>query len=937
MAGIPVNRALLIGLGGQGQNALVATKKKMLEAYDGKIPPTIKFLSIDSAPLENGNFQYLKNDYQSIAVPAAAQFIDDHRDTLSAWLDYENLPRNALINVAKGAGQIPMIGRFLLLFHLQKLLGLIAARLREIGNPDNMRNGEWRPGGAMPRVIFFGSMAGGTGAGTILDLACAMRSRTGNNWDYQAFLMLPGVFQGKQLVYYVEENAYGFLKQLDFFMSQHDAIRDGAYGDMFDVKTTDGVEYKLIYPFNRITLVGHETQGDNPAIFGEPKDLSNAIAEVIFAMTGDTLPLGQAVDRTVVNQDNFETIWSGGKSCLYSGIGIGVLRYPRVELAEYAEALFVKRLVDALVKGSGTHDGAAPDADSLADDFRNEYRVQGLGGEQSQILEGILPVSRFAVFNANIPASPKKAQVEEIWQTNTALLNAKLGDWSREASESMVGKDAGDTGLLGRVQDGLQRRTDEIVATYGAAAASNFVNKLTGYFGGVRDQLEEQNKTAAADITRYQATATSLKNSCTDAFAKMFGKGEAVTRSLTQFRVTLMQLAKAHGEFIRTQEGIRFCNGMTVALGNISAWLRNIDDLAGALQQAAERRTETIGSAINARKICEHLVMPDLKEVPTPEVSPSHFYESFREKNPALASFWSCTVEAASNALAEYAQKRDVSGAQGDTTLASIVKQMTDEERGDLLQTAKAMAEPLLAVNEAKIAGQRPENQVATLYMVAASTQFVDAFQEPKLLQRIATLEAPNPQLIELADPNQAFFFQYWGCIPAYALKEFNLIRGQYLDMSSQPKKWSLHLDKRWGDVLPDLDPSGGEEADQYVWALATSDIDYFQRVKKAVNFYSFVFEETLADGKVVRSDINLGNGLSTARSAFFSKKEYVDQCKRYIDEAIRQRGNAAVLADLSAYQDRLIETIGRTDQSRKTLLDRDLRAVAEYIVILRR
>jgi hypothetical protein len=243
----------------------------------------------------------------------------------------------------------------------------------------------------------------------------------------------------------------------------------------------------------------------------------------------------------------------------------------------------------------------------------------------------------------------------------------------------------------------------------------------------------------------------------------------------------------------------------------------------------------------------------------------------------------------------------------------------------------------LLAVNEAKIAGQRPENQVATLYMVAASTQFVDAFQEPKLLERIATLEAPNPQLIELADPNQAFFFQYWGCIPAYALKDFNLIRGEYLDMSSQPKKWSLHLDKRWGDVLPDLDPSGGEEADQYVWALATSDVDYFQRVKKAVNFYSFVFEETLADGKVVRSDVNLGNGLSTARSAFFSKKEYVDQCKRYIDEAIRQRGNAAVLADLSAYQDRLIETIGRTDQSRKTLLDRDLRAIAEYIVMLRR
>ena len=169
MAGIPVNRALLIGLGGQGQNALVATKKKMLEAYKGKLPPTVKFLCIDSAPLDNGNYEYLKNDYQSIAVPAAAQFIDDHRDTLKTWLDYENLPHNTLVNVARGAGQIPMIGRFLLLFHLRKILGLIDARLRQIGDPEAMRNGEWRPGDTQPRVIFFGSMAGGTGAGTILD------------------------------------------------------------------------------------------------------------------------------------------------------------------------------------------------------------------------------------------------------------------------------------------------------------------------------------------------------------------------------------------------------------------------------------------------------------------------------------------------------------------------------------------------------------------------------------------------------------------------------------------------------------------------------------------------------------------------------------------------------------------------------------------------
>jgi hypothetical protein len=937
MAGIPVNRAMLIGLGGQGQNALVATKKKMLEAY-GEVPPTIKFLSIDSASLEEGNEDYLDaNEYQSIAVPAAAEFIDDHLDTLSTWLDYENLPRNALINVAKGAGQIPMIGRFLLLFHLQKILSLIEAKLNAIGDPVAMRDGKWRPGNAQPRVIFFGSIAGGTGAGTLLDLACAMRLRTGNDWDYQAFLMLPGVFRGKQLVYYVEENAYGFLKQLDFFMSQSNEIVSGTYGDLFDVKTQDGIEYKLKYPFNRITLVGSVAQGQNPAVYNEPKDLSRVIGEVIYAMTGDTLPLGSVEDAVLVNQANFESVWNGGKTCLYRGIGIGVLRYPQAELMQYGQASFIEKLVDALRVGGGASDGQAPDADSQADDFRNEFHIQGLEGEQNQILEAILPTQRFAVFSANIPGKPNKAQVEEIWQTNAAQLATKVGDWAREASENMAGKGDGDGGLLGLVQEGLQRRTDEIVSTYGAAPASSFVNKLTGYFGSARDQMEERSKTSAADATRYEASASALKNNCNDAFGRTFGKAEVLTKVLNQYRVTLMQLGKAHGERIREVEVARFCKSVIVALGNINAWLKNIDDLAGALQVQAAERVAQVQSAIKTTKICEYLVMPDLKNLPSPDVSPGEFYAWFRVKNPEAASFWSFTVEAAWKAVAEFADEKNVDEALRETTLASVVSQMTPDQCDDLLRTAEAMAEPLLAFSEAKVAGHPEQNQVATLYMVAASPEFRDAFKEPKLIERLRKLEVPNPRYIDLADPNQAYFFRSWGCVPAYALREFNLIRSEYLNMSSLPRQWSLHLDKRWADVLPDLDPSGGEQADEYVWALATSDIDYFQRVKKAVNFYTFLHEEVLAGGKVVRSDVNLGNGLATARSAFFSKSEYVDQCKRHIDDAIKQRGNAAALDDLSKYQDRLIGMIGRADPGRGTLLNSDLRAIGRFIATLQR
>lgn len=936
MAGIPVNRTMLIGLGGQGQNALVAAKKRMLEAY-GEIPPIIKFLAIDSAPLDSDNQEYLLgNEYLSISVPAAAEFIDLNREALSPWLDIERLPRASLVNIGRGAGQIPMIGRFLLLFHLRKILNLVQSKLDEIGDPVAMRESTWRPGGARPRVIFFGSIAGGTGAGTLLDLACAMRPLTGSQWDFQAFLMLPGVFKGKQLVHYVEENGYAFLKQLDFFMSERNAIVTGAYGDLFDVKTQDGVEYQLAYPFDDIALIGNTSQGAQPSVYTQPKDLSKVVGEVIYATTGESVPLDKKAAEALVNQGNFQTAWNGGKTCLYRGLGIGVLRYPRTELMAYGECAFIAKLVDALKAGEGADGGQAADADKHADDFRTEYKIQGVGSEQSQILEAILPMQRFSAYAAQIPGKIAKPQVEGVWQENSSLLAGKVTEWATEASRNMAGADDQPGALLRRVQEGLERKADDLVCAFGAGLASSFVSKLTGYFRSVREQMDARNKTAVADVARLQTTIGGLKNSCVAATEKRFGKNEAVEKALGAYRGALMQLAKAHGEQVRTTEAIRFCNSVDVALGNVDSWLKNIEELANGLQTQAADRVVQAQAGIKPDKICEYLVMPDLGKLPMTAASPSDFYAWFRDANESSASFWGSTTAAAWSSLEEFAKTQTVSEQLGETTLASVVEQMTPDQREDLLRTAESMAEPLLAVSPAKVEGQRPENQVATLYIVAADPAFKDAFTDPKLMDRLRRLDAPDPQSIDLPDPCQAYFFRSWGCVPAYALQEFVDLRNQYLDMSSQPGKWSLHLDKRWGDVLPDLDPSGGEDVDQYVWALAVSDIEYFQRVKKSVNFYTFVYEETLGSGKVVRSDVNLGNGLATARSAFFSKKDYVDQCKRHIDEAIKQCGNAAALADLAAYQDRLLAQIAHADPSRKPLLGKDSAALDGFIATLK-
>jgi hypothetical protein len=461
------------------------------------------------------------------------------------------------------------------------------------------------------------------------------------------------VFRGKQLTHYVEENGYAFLKQLDFFMSERNEIVAGTYGDLFDVKTLDGVEYQLQYPFDEITLIDNTSQAKNPAVYKQPKELSKVVGEVIYATIGESVPLDKKATETRVNQGNFELAWDGGKTCLYKGIGIGVLRYPRAELMEYAMVAFVAKLVDALKAGEAAADGQVVDANRHADDFRTQYKVQGGGGEQSQILEALLSQQRFATFAAQIPGKLSSAQVEEVWQANASKLAGQVTQWAAEASANMTGGGDQPEALLERVQKGLEQTADDLIASCGAELASSFVSKLTGYFRSTREEMSARNKAAAADVERLQSTVGGLKNSCIDATGKMFGKKEAIEKVSGAYRATLMQLAKVSGEQIRTTEAIRFCNSVEVALGNVDTWLKNMGEVAKELQIQAAQRVAQAKEGFRRSKICEELVMPDLAKLPLPAASPSDFYAWYREAHESSPSFWNNTIDVAWECLGE--------------------------------------------------------------------------------------------------------------------------------------------------------------------------------------------------------------------------------------------------------------------------------------------
>ncbi len=931
MAATKVNQTMLIGLGGQGQNALAAVKRRVLDAY-GEVPPLIKFLSLDTAELDKDYVSLFDTEeFRSISETAARQYIDDHLGSVREWMDYDRIRPSSLDNCDKGAGQVPQIGRFLLQFFMKDVVELVVSKLGDIETYKVTKDTRWESAPAKPAIVFFGSIAGGTGAGTLLDLACALRTRTAGRWDHQAFLMLPGVFRNFQLTHFVEENGYAFLKQLDFFMSERNAINEGTYGDLFKVRTDSGVAYTLAHPFDGITLIGNRTQEASESkkslLFKDPRELSAAVGAVLFGTMGD-MGLGTTATERLVNMSNFEMFWEGGKRALYRGVGIAALRFPKNKIEDFAKCSFTARLVDAMGSGEASSDADASKVVEQTESFKSDVAIHELGPEQNQILEGILPVGRFNAYAANVPSKITKSdEVDGVWQVSAAELNRKVDDWVAEAAL----KATGDNGLLGRVTVALDKKTDELLTTYGADLAARFLDTLAGYFESVKGEMAAENKAASGAIAGRQTSIQGQKQKCAEATKKLIGKKEAIEKALRDYRFMLGELAKANGERIRTAQAIEFCVTMGATLADASARLGKRGGLVDELEIKSSCALQDAKREIDKAESYEFVVKPDLATLPLCAPDPADFFGWYREKTgKSSTEFWGIDMKDAWESLIAYVATVEVSPALAGMTLASVVASKSADEQKDLLQRVNQMATPLLAVQPGKVAGRPALEQTASIYVVAAPDDFFSAF--PNLEAQLKSFAVKDVTQSKIPDPNAAYFFRNWGCVPAYALEEFDLLRDEYLEMGANPNLWSPHLDKRWGDVLPDLDPSGGKEADLYVWALAVSDIDYLQRVRKSVNYYTFTDETVLPDGSVHREDVKLGNGLATARAEFFSKSEYVDQCRQYIGDAIKQQGNTKAIQDLQAYRARLDAELATADDSRKPLLMKDLMAVSAYI-----
>ena len=231
---IKISRTLFIGLGGTGVKSILRAKQCFVDAY-GEVPPMVAFLAIDtdkairdkSVTSRTGKeVKLTENEICFCGITGSA--LDIYNNNLS---NFQWLPKRNVSNLSNlrntGAGQVRSNGRFLARHNATQIANSVASKVTQIGKPlpigskfiyDTNKDGVEYP----TKVNIVGSVAGGTGSGTFLDMLVLVAKtlrESGLAYSISPWLVLPDVFRREYpgvATANVFQNAYGAIRELDY-------------------------------------------------------------------------------------------------------------------------------------------------------------------------------------------------------------------------------------------------------------------------------------------------------------------------------------------------------------------------------------------------------------------------------------------------------------------------------------------------------------------------------------------------------------------------------------------------------------------------------------------------------------------------------------------------------------------------------------------------
>jgi len=898
---------VIIGLGGTGYGALLKLKKRFVDAY-GFVPPIITFLSIDTTEnaeggaaaettTTDGKLDHNETFVLQVGNPAA--LVNGANAHIDEWWPSQ-IPTQSII---AGAGQVRARGRLALFARANEVYGRLRRAVddvRNIRNQKQMYADQFQVSTrAGVEVHIVGSVAGGTGSGTFLDIAFMARDIVGSDEqsNFTGVLLLPGIFTRYSGVALVKPNAYGALKEIEYLST----MKSGFQID-YGVRRVDVTRppFDLIYLIDNINEQGR--------VVSEQQDLYGLIADGMYVQIGSQIGADSA---NAVDNIKTQIATAGlvkGRSPQYCSFGVASLVMPGFEPLMWEDA---KRLVnDELLNG------AVVDAE-IEEEVQRFIDANRLREDNAdQVIEALSQREgggqlRFPMSLQQLKFDSKAlTEIKNLYTVHRSRAERQIAQAITKNFEGL--RDTSVAAINGWWEAVVNRNN-------GFTRAERFFEKLQAKLEWYRNMMDGEAKEERARLKALVfKPAEDQIGEAVGAFIKREGRiktacevyGGLVDRE-TELTVKIARLEKA-------AELYSVLHAHTQAI--LQACYRIRENLNAARKQFEQQYLDATNPR-GASRLFEQTVSFD-PGPQRPSVTGDDFVKWYADHhNGSLAQWSTLRADEVYTDIRQFVQK--CYEPLTSLTMDDILGRLSPEAVSQELKRVDNLAVPLWRYDAGKIPVVN-QSVINEFYHYGVADADTTILKESKFEAGVPKGSA-RPSMVSTHDTHRVLLFKVKTGIPLFAIAEIDDMERAYLDPN---KVISNHVDKRWQD-LPNLIPRSGDGEALRWFALAQAP-EPFAIIKRDGAWYSM---KSKSGRRVDNSLVRLGQGRVPAYVAFEKNRELVQEAEEAIDAIVTREGAVRVVSLLKEYTTSLSKQMtGVADAAVKDQVEHEVIAIEDYV-----
>jgi hypothetical protein len=894
---------VVIGLGGTGYEVVLKLKKRFIDVY-GSVPEIIRFLSIDTTEniqerekSPDGTKVFLEpNELYAISVANPGGMLGGRNEHIDEWWPRE-IPAYGIIN---GAGQIRARGRLALFAKVGDIRSLIHQTINDVrgirANKQTVYDNFQVSNRDGVEIFIVGSLAGGTGSGTFLDVAFLARQNLNSFSNITGVFVLPRVFTNLPQTHMVKSNAYGALKEIEYFwgLSPNNPIEID-YG-VSKVKIDRP-------PFDAVFLIdGINKKG---TVVSRPDDLQNLIADGLYIQIGSQIGLDAAnvADNIRAYLTTGEQV--RGRKINYCSFGFATLtlpvqQYKRMKL-EDAQSLLKNRLMAFT---------PTIDLESEMTRFLQDCKLTEVTTVLNMLTESdrggqMKPEFRIGEMRFDRTALPTikelyKRQLDQMEQRTAKELGLNF-----YRSEQAV-----NTAIFTWWERNLNRPN-------GLAYTLQFFTQLSQKLDELQQSVQHKSQEAQSN---FNALKLELQEEKIKAAAETwFPNKNNIQATCQRYKERADQKWKIYLHWKRCDKAAELCGALRTKVEDIKEKCQRIHSNLDKVSRDLEQSYHDVSRQGSNDNPFIHTITRVNLQSKRPKVTDEDFIRWYREHYQTLTHWSEKKAEDVKKEILAFLD--EIYHPLTSMTVEQVLADSNPEDAGKDLEQLGKLAVPLWQYEESEIPTQQQHIITEFYYYGVESNNTV--FSDPPLASRLPRGQN-NPSFVPTGEPHKVTLFRVEVGVPLFAFSGMKDMEQAYLD----PNKVFKHLHRNW-TRFPNLIPPEEDGGALRWFALALAPDPY----KLIVNQQRQYFVHTDQARKLENGLLFLGGDRKSAFRAFKQNLALVKEIEHKVEQITHENQDRANSA-LERYIQHLNQVLkeGKVDAQIQEQVEMEIQAIEVYL-----